>query len=70
MFSMLFIIIYLYPCWTDKDSKDLAYVRKVIEFIDSNPTMFNNQKIYIQGEVTIPNFAFFTSREAAGHVMV
>ena len=53
MFSMLFTIICLYPCWTDKDSKDLAYVRKVIEFIDSNPTMFNNQKIYIQGDFCI-----------------
>ena len=53
MFSMLLTIICLYLYWTDKDSKDLAYVRKVIEFIDSNPTMFNNEKIYIQGDFCI-----------------
>ena len=33
----------------DEDSKDLAYVRKVLEFIDSHPTMFQKEKIYIGG---------------------
>merc|ERR1712156_172942 len=36
------------PC-KDEDSKDLAYVRKVLEFIDSHPTMFQKEKIYIGG---------------------
>merc|ERR1712038_108320 len=36
------------PC-KDEDSKDLAYVRKVLEFIDSHPTMFQTEKIYIGG---------------------
>jgi len=44
---------------SDKDSKDLAYVRKVIEFIDSNPTMFNNEKIYIQGHSQNSMFASY-----------
>ena len=38
------------PC-KDSDSKDLAYVRKVLDFIDSHPEMFDNKQVYIGGMV-------------------
>ena len=36
------------PC-SENDSKDVAYVNKVFEFIDANPTKFKVDKIYSEG---------------------
>ena len=40
----------------DEDSRDLAYVRKVLEFIDSHPTMFQKEKIYIGGKLALSKY--------------
>ena len=36
------------PC-SENDSKDAVYVNKVFEFINSNPSVFNSEKIYAEG---------------------
>ena len=36
------------PC-SDWDGKDMPYLRTIFNFIDANPSMFDNTKIYAQG---------------------
>ena len=36
------------PC-SDMDGKDMPYLRTIFNFIDANPSMFDNTKIYAQG---------------------
>ena len=36
------------PC-SDSDGKDMPYLRTIFNFIDANPSMFDNTKIYAQG---------------------
>merc|ERR1712109_44914 len=36
------------PC-SDEDSKDIAYIRKIFAFIESNPSKFDASKVYAEG---------------------
>ena len=36
------------PC-SDSDSKDLVYLRKIIEFIETNQAQFDSKKMYAEG---------------------
>merc|ERR1739844_303695 len=36
------------PC-SDEDSKDIAYIRKIFAFIESNPSQFDASKVYAEG---------------------
>lgn len=33
------------PC-SDTDSKDMAYVRKIFDFIEAHPTQYDHTKVY------------------------
>ena len=36
------------PC-SDEDSKDIAYIRTIFTFIESNPDQFDVTKVYAEG---------------------
>ena len=36
------------PC-SDEDSKDIAYIRKIFDFIESNPDKFDAKRVYAEG---------------------
>ena len=36
------------PC-SDEDSKDIAYIRKIFNFIESNPDKFDAKRVYAEG---------------------
>ena len=36
------------PC-SDEDSKDIAYIRKIFNFIESNPDKFDASRVYAEG---------------------
>ena len=36
------------PC-SDEDSTDIAYIRKIINFIESNPDKFDATRVYAEG---------------------
>ena len=36
------------PC-SDEDSKDIAYIRKIFNFIESNPDKFDATRVYAEG---------------------
>ena len=36
------------PC-SDEDSKDIAYIRKIFNFVESNPDKFDASRVYAEG---------------------